>query len=497
MDFTATYAHVHGACIAFSPGSTFLAYVAGKSRSTVHVRVSGTLDIVRSWELDDALDALEWSKDGLFLLVSAYSRNASDTDTGVSYVLPLDPDAAVTDGSDDGRGWVARIAAGVQGLRRAMWLPVWRLPSIIQFSQYDTSALVVSPADQSFTQVTGTLLPDVYGNSQWPDYFAVTQRERGRDYLALYAPRTPDAPTLDAPVVWDCMRSMPLATNEVAGVAWSPDGNYLAVWDTFLEYRVCLYTLGGTHVATLTLDDAGRPVVAAPLSSDECSRAIEPSRQPRRVLTHTQRSAPSWKRGAGTLLGVCHVTWHPSSEFLAVGGFDERVCVLTAEDWTVAYTLDYTTASLRRAAADVWQEPEGWFEATQGQGIVGMELVTEKIYMPAHSESDSSSMPRVGISWLEWNHDGTLLACRNAALPTLVFVHEFRGLLERRVDACLAPLAILVLSAPVLSVAWKPGNASTLAIATGHRAVYTWSQSNTGVQSADAIAVPNGAWFEA
>ena len=117
-------------------------------------------------------------------------------------------------------------------------------------------------------------------------------------------------------------------------------GNYLAVWDTFLEYRVCLYTLGGTHVATLTLDDAGRPVVAAPLSSDECSRAIEPSRQPRRVLTHTQRSAPSWKRGAGTLLGVCHVTWHPSSEFLAVGGFDERVCVLTAEDWTVAYTLD-------------------------------------------------------------------------------------------------------------------------------------------------------------
>ena len=106
-------------------------------------------------------------------------------------------------------------------------------------------------------------------------------------------------------------------------------------------------------------------------------------------------------------------------------------------------------------------------------------------------------MPRVGISWLEWNHDGTLLACRNAALPTLVFVHEFRGLLERRVDACLAPLAILVLSAPVLSVAWKPGNASTLAIATGHRAVYTWSQSNTGVQSADAIAVPNGAWFEA
>ena len=135
MDFTSTYRHASWDCLSFSPGSTFIACVAGAARTNVLVRVSGTLQVVRNWELDCPLHALEWSKDGLFLLVSS----CADTH-GVSYVLPLDPDVGVTDGSDDGRGWIARIEAGPQGLQNARWLPVWRIPSVVQFAPFDVGA---------------------------------------------------------------------------------------------------------------------------------------------------------------------------------------------------------------------------------------------------------------------------------------------------------------------------------------------------------------------
>ena len=118
MDFTSTYSYASWDSVVFSPGSTFLAYVSGRSRTQVFVRVVGTLQVVRSWQLDACLDALEWSKDGLYLLASAYGL-----EKGVSFVLPLDPDVAVTDGSDDDRGWVARITA-VHGLLYATWLPL-------------------------------------------------------------------------------------------------------------------------------------------------------------------------------------------------------------------------------------------------------------------------------------------------------------------------------------------------------------------------------------
>ena len=159
MDFTATYDHAAAECVSFSPGSTFIAYIDGERQSAVQVRVSGTLQVVRSWELGTPLQALSWSPDGLFLLACAYTVPGRDERNGRSYILPLDPDASVTDGSDDGQGWVARIDAGIGGLQQAAWVPVWRVPSIVQFASYETGGVLYSLADQAFTALPGVLLP--------------------------------------------------------------------------------------------------------------------------------------------------------------------------------------------------------------------------------------------------------------------------------------------------------------------------------------------------
>lgn len=170
MDFTSTYRHAAPDCIAFSPGSTFIACIAGAQRSTVLVRVSGTLQVVRQWDLNESIHSLEWSRDGLFLLVSSKTEEPkSEARPGVFYVLPLDPDVSVTDGSDDGRGWVARIEAGPQGLEKAVWLPVWRIPAVLQFALFDVRVL-------NGTQLTSDSRDNVHASG--PIVHGVPQHEQ-------------------------------------------------------------------------------------------------------------------------------------------------------------------------------------------------------------------------------------------------------------------------------------------------------------------------------
>lgn len=503
----------------FSPGSTFLAYVGGAHRSEVVVRVTGTLQVVRSWSLASALQSLTWSPDGLFLLVSAYGRQ------GVSYVLPLDPDAGVTDGSDDNQGWVARIAGGVAGIEHAQWVPIWRVPSVMQFTR-DTGAVLYSLADQAFTAFPHTVLPKrtlactyaVFPHSS-PEIFCLVQRERTHAALALYTPASTDAPSMDEPVAWTLYKvrgaltqAITLHTTEPIGVAWSPDGKLVAVWDYELEYRVCLYSLAGTHLATFAIDaDSDRPASEIAVMPDEAravlaERPLSASRA-RRTPMRASRSGTSWQtastsrrtshalsaRIAGGGLGVRTVAWHPLSTFLAVGGYDGRIRVLSSEDWSEAFVLSTHRATLAapHVSAVVWREPRRWFEATQGQGIVSLERDELPIDPPTPRQDDPL---KSGVCWLEWNGDGSILAARNEALPSTVFVYTFEGLAERSIDARLSLHAVLVLSSPIYSLAWKPDQHGTLAIVSGQSAVYLYSTQGTGEQSAEAIAIPNGAW---
>jgi len=62
-------------------------------------------------------------------------------------------------------------------------------------------------------------------------------------------------------------------------VQWSPDGSCIAVWDGYLQHRVCLYTPEGEYLAKHSAD-------------------------------------------AGSL-GVRTIAWAPSGQLLAVAGFDQ------------------------------------------------------------------------------------------------------------------------------------------------------------------------------
>lgn len=523
MDFTSTYPHALGSSIHFSPGSTFLACISGASRCQVVVRVAGTLQVVRSWDLEEPLDALAWSQDGLYLLASAHgTKPDAATHNGVSYVLPLDPDAAVDDGSDDHRGWVARLAAGVQGLAVAAWLPIKRIPAVVQFFAFGGGAMVCTLADQGFTMLAEPRTPAVSGTAYDPDWWGVLQRHQDRDCLAIYAPASEETPALGAPVTWTLQFATVLPTSSAAGLLPSPDGAFWAVWDHMLDFQVALVTAQGTHIATISMDDdRGGAVTCSPLTKAEVGLALQPpptsAGRARRVTLQPQArrapgarvaprgkapppsSAPSSRMSSS--LGVRCVAWHPSSEFLAMGDYSGTVYVASRTDWTVSFTLRSTLAALRheRHAPHVWVEPHRWFEATHGQGIMSMEpgAWPSVLSVPAPPAAQSA---QAGVSWLAWSANGTLLACRVEHWPTLLFVYKFEGFHARRVDAHLSLLAVLSFDAPLSCAMWKPGQETCLAITTGQQALFLWNyippsesaeDDSQGVQSADAIAIPN------
>ena len=82
--------------------------------------------------------------------------------------------------------------------------------------------------------------------------------------------------------VLDHLQQITLPTSSLGGLSLSPTGNYLAIWEGPLDYKLYIYNLAGQQVATF---------------------------EPEEITT----------------LGIRTVAWHPSGLFVAVGGWDDRV----------------------------------------------------------------------------------------------------------------------------------------------------------------------------
>ena len=179
MDFTSAYPHSCADAIAFSGGSMLFATVIHeleddalrsslpssskkfatyqkdrpRATSTIVVRASATLQVIRAWSLEGHVTQVEWSSRGEYLLAIAPSQASSSSKSpqfaaGIAYVLALDPSVEANDGSDSGQGWVARIDAGLEGLSVGQWMPS-ETSSIILFSVDEVSSTSVKVACES------------------------------------------------------------------------------------------------------------------------------------------------------------------------------------------------------------------------------------------------------------------------------------------------------------------------------------------------------------
>ncbi|KAK0539585.1 hypothetical protein OC835_001071 [Tilletia horrida] len=504
MDFTHSHPHSSGSCLCFSPGSTFLAYVASpeSAANTVIVCRSDTLQVASQWSFDEVdIHQLQWSDDGLFL-------HATNTLHGIVFVLSLDPQRQAKDHSDDDQGWAARLEAGYEGLAAATWAPASGPPTILAFSMHQLRLTAYDLANEQITVFENPKRAKILRSIKKPGVFAVLETNNEADQISIYRyqPYSGLRPSKDEPSGWLIDHSFAIATNDASEVVWSPDGNHFVIAESILEYKVMVYTSSGTLRVTLASEGLERPQVVVTHPSLQGSQGSRSSAIKNRTAKGKGKDTSEEMAVATGGLGVRCITWHPSGQMLAVGGYDEKIRILESESWGIWSTIDLSAQLITQEEDDkaqpsallrAYREPSNWLAEVDGQGIVDF-----------------------GVSWMEFNEDGTMLACRNESLPTTIFIYHLPratagsivGTGKSRPDPRL--LAVLIQAAPIKAIIWRPRHFASLFFCCGGPAVYSWRASApsgidkghqpekdekaaTFTHRAECIAVPSEGPFDA
>ncbi|KAI9059400.1 YVTN repeat-like/Quino protein amine dehydrogenase [Trametes sanguinea] len=456
MDFTEIYNQT-ASLVHFSPGTHFL-LTAVEDR--LIIRRSDSFQIARTWLVDTSRSPTSAAlanaaaaagpsslrpkaEENAWLTHAGWSCDSeyvfgACAKTGVVSVFKLRDEA-----------WSARIEAGSEGLVRAEWAPDGR--TILCFSEWGLRVTMWSLVTGAATHVQYPIHPDRgYAFRQDARYFVLAERHKSKDTLGVY----------DAQEAYRLVRHFPLPTSSLASVSLSPTGNYLAVWEGPLEYKLYVVSLAGNVLGTFSPDpDPG--------------------------------------------FGVRMVSWHPSGKFLAVAGSDDKVHILESLTWNPIATLELPTRI--SAGVNVWREPAGWLEATHGRGFLSYERIQAPFTLPTTSSQvrnkparpapgarpgggnapSAAARSAAGTTQLSFNTSGSLLLVRSASAPTAVLLYDFPipssdpSVSRSTSREPLVPRlrSVLLHAQPVTAARWnpEPARAGRLAVACGIQSVYLWS----------------------
>ncbi|XP_054602344.1 WD repeat-containing protein WRAP73 isoform X1 [Nothobranchius furzeri] len=257
-------------------------------------------------------------------------------------------------------------------------------------------------------------------------YMALAERRDCKDYVSIFVCED-----------WHLLRNFETETQDLSGLEWSPNGCVLAVWDSCLEYKVLLYSLDGRLLSTY--------------------------------------SAYEWS------LGVKCVSWSPSSQFLAIGSYDEKVRILNHITWGKIAQFEHP-ASIDNTKATVYKEVERrpavpsdellQHNIKEGNFVLSVpelphpdEICAPPIQIPVVKPDPDRANPKIGVSVLAFSSDSRYLASRNDNMATAVWVWDMQKMsLE----------AVLEQTAAVRCFQWDPRH-PRLALCTGNSKLYLWS----------------------
>ncbi|KAM6977914.1 WD repeat-containing protein WRAP73 [Aplochiton taeniatus] len=254
-------------------------------------------------------------------------------------------------------------------------------------------------------------------------YMALAERRDCKDYVSVFVCDD-----------WHLLRHFETETQDLAGVEWSPNGCVLAVWDSCLEYKVLFYSLDGRLLSSY--------------------------------------SAYDWS------LGIKSLTWSPSSQFLAIGSYDEKVRILNHITWKKMTELDHP-ATINNTKAVIYKEVErrraaGTEDLSSHNLTIGSSLFNTQskyeisplpVQFPVVKPDPDRANPKVGVSSMAFSPDNRYLATRNDSMATVLWVWDMQRL-------CL--LAVLEQTSAVRCFQWDPRR-PRLALCTGNAKLYLWS----------------------
>ena len=253
-------------------------------------------------------------------------------------------------------------------------------------------------------------------------FMALAERRDCKDFISIF-----DCSS------WQLCKHFPVDTNDLAGVMWSPDGRVLCVWDSILEYKVMIYSLDGRSLASYS--------------------AYEQA------------------------LGVKCVSWSPTSQFLVIGSFDQKLRVLNHITWKAVAEWSHP-ASVDHANIVVFYEVETKIPAIAYPDKFLRSLSTNvplpqskyetkevPVQIASFKPDPEKPNPKMGVGTAIFSPDSKYLATINDNMPSAVWIWDIQKLKLS---------VLLVQTASVKCAAWDPLQ-SQLAVCTGSNKLYLWS----------------------
>ncbi|XP_026867092.1 WD repeat-containing protein WRAP73 isoform X1 [Electrophorus electricus] len=318
--------------------------------------------------------------------------------------------------------WHCKIDEGSIGLVSSRWSPDGR--HILNTTEFHLRVTVWSLCNKSVSYIKyPKACQKGMDFSADGRYMALAERRDCKDYISVFVCDD-----------WHLLRHFETDTQDLAGVEWSPNGCVLAAWDSCLEYKMLLYSLDGRLLSTY--------------------------------------SAYEWS------LGIKSVAWSPSSQFLAIGSYDEKVRILNHITWKKLTEFEHhptITNSKAVVFKEVEKRPVIPTEDLSIQQIAmesslfdiqsKYEIPPLPVQVPVVKPDPDRANPKIGISAIAFSVDNRYLATKNDCMPQSVWVWDMQRL---------GPTAVLEQTAPVRFFAWDPRR-PRLALCTGNTKLYLWS----------------------
>ncbi|SCZ87534.1 BZ3500_MvSof-1268-A1-R1_Chr2-2g05000 [Microbotryum saponariae] len=518
----------HASSTVFFPASLL---VVSTHQQRVILRRSDTLEIQRTWTLPvpaqrpTATATPTAAKPLRERNSSSVARPASPTTHKAAIEAPLlthlsispnEPHHIVVYAPKLSTAWVlsiesgepiARLEIGAEGCAAIAWSPdgsrllAWS-GNHIRLTVYD----LTEPRQSVHILSPKLIFPlGISHSPTQPSIFALVERHNSRDVIAIYHSR-PQTTTLINSF------QLPSHTSDVADLAFSPCGRHLAVWEHAVnDLIVHIYSKSGQLLKTFapySSTNLGVELKHGASGNTQDEEVDEPKkRMLEKELRRQERLTEGWIG-----MGVRSIRWHPSGEYLAIGGWDGKIRILSRLGWRPMAELLHPVKVPSSVA--VFEEPSSWISRTLGHGIVpcksdadifSFETPSTPFNPPSVRPDLDRPMPQLGVKHLAWSKSGEWLASHNRELenaggcsyaadylsslslpetyPTALWIFSFSAPAsspdgDSTETRTIRPTlhSLIVHDTAVTSFEWSasPNLPEELAIATGTKSFTTW-----------------------
>ncbi|GAA6033142.1 hypothetical protein JCM8097_002966 [Rhodosporidiobolus ruineniae] len=364
-------------------------------------------------------------------------------------------------------------------------------------------------------------------------HLAVLERHDSRDVVGIYSTQGD----------WSLIRTfiLPDPASDLAGLSWSPCGRYLALWSHITDYLIHFYLPTGHHLSTFapyaslaapapstspsssttSISAATAKRAASRQPPQPSSREKEKDREDKPAQSAADRARMERSTSSYVGLGVRCVEWSAEGEWVAIGGYDGRIRLLSplASFAPLAELSLPASNRIAEPGVRVWKEPAGWIEKTRGRGIVSYDPQPLPYSLLPSPPAPSVPNPKMGLARLVFAPSSRWIAAKNETYPNVLAVFAFPlggvsgggGAGDAGGKAGRPRLhTVLVLDAPVRDFAFRPASDSTahgngaegggeremLVAVSGEKAFSVWRApvlgEEGGVGEAEGVGVPAG-----